>query len=72
MDEEDLLDSDRQILKVLEHGRCTPSALADWTELSTQTVHNRLNVLVAAEWVEKVHRSGLYEITEGGRARGNQ
>jgi len=35
--------------------------IVHWTGLSKQTIHNRLNVLVAAGHVEKVRESGLYE-----------
>jgi DNA-binding IclR family transcriptional regulator len=64
MDGTDLLDSDREILSKLREGRCTPAALVDWTSVSKQTVHSRLNVLVAAGHVEKVHESGLYELVD--------
>lgn len=71
MDEEDLLESDREILNELGNGRCTPSALSDWTEYSVQTIHNRLNVLVAAGYVDKVHDSGLYELQSDPRTQRN-
>jgi len=67
MNAEDLLGSDRQILDALSNGRCTPSFLVDITGLSKQTIHNRLNVLVAAGHVEKIHTSGLYELVEDPR-----
>ncbi len=38
------------------------AVLIDWTGLSKPTIHGRLNVLVAAGHVEKVHESGLYEL----------
>lgn len=62
MDADDLNESDEAILKELQEGRCTPAALTDWTGLSKQTVHSRLNVLIAANHVEKIHDSGLYEL----------
>jgi len=67
MNSEELIASDRQILDALSDGRCTPSFLVDITELSKQTIHNRLNVLVAAGHVEKIHTSGLYELVDDPR-----
>lgn len=64
---EELTESDEKILDELNQGRCTPAALVDWTGLSSQTIHNRLNVLVAAGHVEKVHESGLYELVDDPR-----
>ena len=64
MDVDKLIESDRKILSELREGRCTPASLVDWTGLSKQTIHNRLNVLVAAEHVDKVHESGLYELVD--------
>lgn len=66
----ELLESDQKILNQLQEGRCTPAALVDWTDLSKQTIHNRLNVLVAAGHVQKVHESGLYELVTDPRATG--
>ena len=67
MTEINLVESDEQILDELVQGRCTPAALVDWTNLSSQTIHNRLNILVAAGFVDKVHESGLYELVEDPR-----
>jgi DNA-binding IclR family transcriptional regulator len=67
MEPTELLDSDRAILDELENGRCTPAALVEWTGLSKQTIHARLNVLAAAGHVEKVHESGLYELIDDPR-----
>jgi DNA-binding IclR family transcriptional regulator len=67
MDDEELIQRDHKILDVLKEGRCTPAALADWSGLSQQTIHTRLNVLVAAGHVEKVHDSGLYELVDDPR-----
>lgn len=53
MEADELIESDRKILDELQKGRCTPAVLVDWTGLSKQTIHNRLNVLVAAGHVEK-------------------
>ncbi|WP_084383783.1 winged helix-turn-helix domain-containing protein [Halalkalicoccus paucihalophilus] len=64
MNAEDLQQSDREILEELRKGRCTPAALTDWTSISKQTVHNRLNILVAAGHVEKIHGSGLYQLVD--------
>lgn len=67
MDPADLGESDIKILNALADGRATPAALQDWTGLSKATVHGRLNVLVAAGVVEKVHDSGLYELANDPR-----
>lgn len=66
MDETDLLDSDRAIVDVLADGRATPRYLVEETAFTKQTVHNRLNVLVAAEHVEKI-TDGLYELVDDPR-----
>jgi DNA-binding IclR family transcriptional regulator len=59
----ELTDADNRILDVLSEGRCTVGYLADETKYSRQHIHNRLNVLVAAEYVAKVHdTTGLYEL----------
>lgn len=59
----ELTDADKTILDVLSNGRCTVGYLADKTGYSRQHVHNRLNVLLAAEYVEKIHEpTGLYEL----------
>ena len=63
----ELNDSDRSLLDALAEGRATPAALIDWAGLSKQTVHARLNTLVAAGHVEKVHGSGLYELVDDPR-----
>ena len=67
MKPEELLASDRQILDALIEGRCTPAFLVDITGLSKPTIHNRLNILVAADHVEKIHTSGLYELVDDPR-----
>lgn len=67
MEAEELNDSDRSLIDALAGGRATPAALIDWTGLSKQTVHARLNTLVAAGHVEKVHGSGLYELVDDPR-----
>lgn len=64
----DLTDADHAILDLLAEGRCTAGYLADETEYSRQHVHNRLNVLLAAEYVRKVHEpTGLYELVSDPR-----
>jgi len=67
MDSTDLLASDHEILDALAEGRCTPGFLVDITGFSKPTIHSRLNVLVAAGYVEKIHTSGLYELIEDPR-----
>lgn len=64
----DLVPADEAILSLLAEGRCTVGYLADETEYSRQHVHNRLNVLVAADFVDKTHDpTGLYEIRQDPR-----
>lgn len=63
-----LTDADHAILDLLAEGRCTQGYLADETGLSRQHVYNRLNVLTAAGYVEKVHDStALYELVNDPR-----
>ncbi|MFB6179924.1 MAG: ArsR family transcriptional regulator [Halorientalis sp.] len=64
----DLTAADEAILDRLTEGRCTVGYLADETSYSRQHIHNRLNVLLAADFVTKVHDStGLYELREDPR-----
>jgi DNA-binding IclR family transcriptional regulator len=59
----DLTDADHAILDRLSEGRCTVGYLADESNYSRQHLHNRLNVLLAADYVAKVHEpTGLYEL----------
>jgi DNA-binding IclR family transcriptional regulator len=59
----DIVAADEAILSLLSDGRCTVGYIADETEYSRQHIHNRLNVLVAAGYVEKRHdATGLYEL----------
>jgi DNA-binding MarR family transcriptional regulator len=59
----DLTDADKKILDKLSRGRCTVGYLADEIDYSRQHIHNRLNVLLAAEYVRKVHDpTDLYEL----------
>jgi DNA-binding IclR family transcriptional regulator len=58
-----LNDTDHAILDLLAEGRCTTGYLADELDRSRQHVHNRLTVLLAAEYVRKVHDgTALYEL----------
>lgn len=64
---EDLKPSDRKILDALnEHEMGTPSAISEWAGVSDSHVHNRLDVLIAFGYVEKVHR-GLYKLVSDPR-----
>lgn len=67
MEAGDLNESDEKILNALQEGRATPAYLADATGLANQTIHNRLNILVAAGHVAKIHDSGLYELVSDPR-----
>lgn len=67
----DLTAADEAILDRLADGRCTVGYLAGETEYSRQHVHNRLNVLPAAEYVDKVHDpTGLYALQTDPRRSG--
>ena len=56
-------DADHAILDRLAEGRCTQGYIVDKTGLSRQQIYNRLNVLTAAGYVEKIHEStALYEL----------
>ena len=64
----ELKDADRAILALLGEGRCTVGYLTDQMSYSRQHIHNRLNVLLAAGYVEKVHDpTGLYGLGEDPR-----
>jgi DNA-binding IclR family transcriptional regulator len=64
----ELTNADYAILDLLVQGRCTVGYLTDETEYSRQHIHNRLNVLLAADYVKKVHDpTGLYELVEDPR-----
>jgi len=64
----ELTETDRKVLDLLNEGRCTPGYLIDETGISRQQIHNRLNVLLAADYVQKVHEpTGLYELVEDPR-----
>lgn len=63
-----LTDADHAILDLLAEGRCTQGYITDETGLSRQGVHNRLNVLTAAGFIEKIHEgTALYELVEDPR-----
>jgi len=64
----ELTDTDHAILEHLAEGRCTQGYIVDKTGLSRQQVYNRLNVLAAAGYVEKIHDStALYELVNDPR-----
>ena len=64
----DLTETDERILTMLSNGRCTAGYLIDETGVSRQQIHNRLNVLLAADYIRKVHEpTGLYELVEDPR-----
>jgi len=62
----DLDETDREILSILAAGRATPSYLSKQTNVTRQTVQNRLKPLRAADFIAKID-TGLYEITDKGR-----
>jgi predicted transcriptional regulator len=55
--------ADEQILHQLQSGARNPSWLADELDYTRQYVHQRLQLLVAAEYVENIGH-GLYEIAD--------
>lgn len=61
----DLNRADEQILDALEAGARNPSWLADELDYTRQYVHQRLQLLVAADMVRNLGH-GLYEHTGGG------
>ena len=64
----ELTQTDKEILDLLQEGRCTPGYIVDETEISRQQIHSRLNVLLAADYIQKVHEpTGLYELVEDPR-----
>lgn len=66
----DITETDREILRLLQQGRCTQGYLVDETSRSRQQVHNRLNILRAAGYVDRIHGStALYELVEDPRKR---
>ena len=64
----DITDADEQILDLLREGRCTQGYLVDETGFSRQHIHNRLKVLLAADYVRVVHEpTALYELANDPR-----
>jgi len=55
--------ADKRILRALEAGVRNPSWLAEQLDYSRQYVHQRLQLLVAAEYVNNLGH-GLYELKE--------
>lgn len=53
--------ADERILRELQHGVRNPSWLADELDYSRQYVHQRLQLLVAADYVTDIGH-GLYEL----------
>lgn len=69
----ELTDADHAILDLLADGRCTAGYIVDETGYSRQHLHNRLNVLLAADYVRKVHApTGLYELVNDPRNEGDE
>lgn len=55
--------ADKRILSTLQSGVRNPSWLAEELDYSRQYIHQRLQLLVAAEYVENLGH-GLYELNE--------
>lgn len=58
--------ADESILTALAEGRNLPQNLAGDLDYTRQYVHNRLQILQAADYVRNIG-GGLYEITDAGR-----
>jgi uncharacterized membrane protein len=64
----DLTETDNEILDLLLEGRCTQGYIVDRTDRSRQQIHNRLNILRAAGYIERIHDStALYELVDDPR-----
>lgn len=64
----DLTDVDREILDLLAEGRATQGYLVDRSGRSRNQVHNRLALLAASGYVDRIHDStALYELVEDPR-----
>lgn len=63
IDEEEFTETELDILKLLEEGRCTPSYISSQLDVSQEYVRERLGELKRLQLVNKVHR-GLYELDE--------
>lgn len=66
LDEEDLNETDREILGMLQEGRCTPRYLAGELDRQQPYINQRLKRLVEHDHVERIDR-GLYEIRDDPR-----
>lgn len=64
LDDDDLNATDRDIIRLLEVGRCTPRYLAAELDLQQPYVSQRLRRLVEHDRVRRVDR-GLYELATG-------
>lgn len=62
-DRDDLTDTERDILKMLEDGRCTPAYIANELDRSQEYIRERLREMKRLGLVTQVYR-GLYEIGE--------
>ena len=62
----DLNKADIKILTKLTEGRNLPQNIANDFEYTRQYIHNRLQMLSAAGYVENIG-GGLYELTDDGR-----
>jgi len=68
----DLTETDHEILNLLREGRCTQGYIVDKAERSRQQIHNRLNILRAAGYIERIHEStALYELVNDPRESDN-
>lgn len=67
---EDLSETERDILEMLEEGRCTPAYVAEEIDRSQEYVRERLRELARLGIVDNVHR-GLYELADEEREDGD-
>jgi len=61
--EMDLSQIDKDILDILEEGRCTRKHLADRLDVTGQYIYERVTILIRLGVVEKIH-DGFYELAE--------
>jgi hypothetical protein len=69
--EMDLSQIDKDILDILEEGRCTRKHLADTLDVTGQYIYERVSILIRLGVVEKIH-DGFYELAEDLKEDGSE
>ena len=63
--ESELTNPEKEILRMLEEGRCTRGYIEESTEYSSSTIGPALKALERGEYIKKVHDgTALYELVE--------